>query len=363
MSLDSFSESYVVARAKFLAAASDAGAEICSYGRDDLRGIEGEQLACDVAVLGPPSADRAALSVIGTHGIEGFAGSAVLYRWLTEEHRNRRGENLKIVLVHAINPWAFSHKTRTTENNVDLNRNFIRDNVGYERANSAYDALAPYLHIDPSDARRSLAAYRAYKDHLERLGWHLENEMLEGQGNHPDGLFYAGRKPEWSNILFRRIVAEHLAAAKRIGFIDWHTGVGAFGEIVYLMFDQANAAEHAAAARWWGRAEQEKSAFKSGSTPKYRGLLSHAIRQELPDARIAGAVVEFGTADDYSIFRGDCLDRWVRFEGRDDPCAEQFREAYKDIMCPRDLSWRRMVLSEGPAILEKLIQGVSAWSE
>src|SRR5262245_5845984 len=360
--MDSFSESYAEARGKFLAAASDARATLYSYGRDDLKGSDGEPLACDVAVLGPAKADRVVLAVTGTHGIEGFAGSAVLHRWLVPRARVS-SDSVKIVLVHAINPWAFSHKTRTTENNVDLNRNFIRDNVGYERLNPGYDALAPFLHIDPSDARRSLAAYRGYKDHLDRNGWHLENEMLEGQSAHPNGLFYAGRAPEWSNLLFRTIVADHLAAARRIGFVDWHTGVGSFGEVVYLLFDQMDAAERAVAAHWWNRPEQEKSAFKSGSTPRYRGLLSHAIRQELPDATIAGGVVEFGTADEYAIFRGDCLDRWVRFEGRDDPDAEQFRDAYKDIMCPRDLSWRRMVLSEGPAIMDKLIAGVAGWRD
>ena len=77
--------------------------------------------------------------------------------------------------------------------------------------------------------------------------------MLEGQSHRPDGLFYAGKEPEWSNRLFRRIVNEHLAAAKTIGFVDWHTGVGSFGEIVYLMFDEKGSAEHAAAARWWDR--------------------------------------------------------------------------------------------------------------
>jgi Protein of unknown function (DUF2817) len=197
---DSFSESYVEARGKFLAAASDAGAALHNYGRDDLKGSDGERLACDVAVIGPADADRAVLAVTGTHGIEGFAGSAVLHRWLASRPQDAPPDDVKIVLVHAINLWAFSHKTRTSENNVDPNRNFI--------------------HIDPSDARRSLAAYRAYKDHLDRNGWQLENEMLEGQSAHPDGLFYAGKEPEWSNRLFRRIVNEHLAAASRIGFVD-----------------------------------------------------------------------------------------------------------------------------------------------
>lgn len=357
--MDSFSETYTEARGKFLAAATKAGARLHTYGRDDVTGLDGEALACDVAVLGPDNAERAAIAITGTHGVEGYAGSAVLHRWLTEHSTMR--DSVKIVLVHAINPWAFSHKTRTTENNVDLNRNFIRDNVGYARPNPGYDALAPFFVFDPTDARRSFEAYRGYRTYLERNGWHLENEMLEGQGAHPEGLFYAGSQPEWSNLLFRRIVKEHLAAAETIGFLDWHTGVGSFGEIVYLMFDAPDSAEHAAASRWWNRESEAKSAFHSGATPSYRGLLCQSIRQERPDARIAGAVVEFGTADDYAIFRGDCLDRWVRFEGRGHPEAALFREAYKDIMNPPDPSWRRMVLSAGPAIMDQLVAGVAGW--
>ena len=130
--MDSFTESYAEARGKFLAAALDAGARLHSYGRDDLKGSAGEPLLCDVAILGPENAPRAAIAITGTHGIEGFTGSAVLHRWLTSR-RSAQHNDVKVVLVHAINPWAFSHKTRTTENNVDLNRNFIRDNVGYQR--------------------------------------------------------------------------------------------------------------------------------------------------------------------------------------------------------------------------------------
>jgi len=161
--MDSFAESYAEARGRFLAAASDAGARIHTYRRDDLKGSDGETLACDVAVLGADHAERAAIAITGTHGIEGFAGSAVLHRWLTSG-RGAAAADVKVVLVHAINPWAFSHQTRTTENNVDLNRNFIRDNVGYQRENAGYDALSPFLHIDPTDAGAMDAALQWWRD-------------------------------------------------------------------------------------------------------------------------------------------------------------------------------------------------------
>jgi len=114
MMTDSFSDDYAEARGKFVAAARDAKARIHSYGRDDLRGKGGEPLACDVAVLGPDDAERAAIVITGTHGIEGYCGAAVLHRWLTSQPGNADIDGIKIVLVHALNSWGFSHKTRTT---------------------------------------------------------------------------------------------------------------------------------------------------------------------------------------------------------------------------------------------------------
>ena len=41
---------------------------------------------------------------------------------------------LGVVLVHGLNPYGFAHFTRTTENNVDLNRNFIDRSEGPPRS-------------------------------------------------------------------------------------------------------------------------------------------------------------------------------------------------------------------------------------
>jgi hypothetical protein len=74
-----------------------------------------------------------------------------------------------------------------------------------------------------------------------------------------------------------------------------------------------------------------------------------------------GAVIEFGTADDYAIFRADRLDRWLRFEGRTDPDHDQLREDYLNLCCPNDVAWRRLVLSKGPELIDQMVNGVLAW--
>lgn len=353
---NSFSSTFTEARQKFLEASAAAGARIFEYGRDDLSGRDGEYLACDVAMLGDADATSAALIISGTHGSEGYCGSAIQHRWLMD-CASAALEDIKVVLVHAINPWAFSHKTRATETNVDLNRNFLKPG-GFGHPNPSYDRLAPFLHGSAWGASDHSRAFQGYGAYLDAHGRQIENESWQGQGTRPDGIFYTGTGPEWSNLTFRRILAEHLSKASAIGVIDWHTGIGKYGEVVPLIFDDPSSEAFVAAASWWQLGHGREAAFKTGTAPKYDGLLFHAIRQELPTAWIAGGVLEFGTVDDYAIFRADRLDRWLRFEGKDDPDHDQMREDYLDACCPNDVAWRRFVLSKGPEIIDQMVNGI-----
>ncbi|MBA3911672.1 MAG: hypothetical protein C0524_17790 [Rhodobacter sp.] len=116
-------ESYVQARSQFRASAAGAGAEVFSYAQPDMTGLDGEDLSIDLALFGSPKAEQAAIVFAGVHGAEAFCGSAILQAWLAGGPPILP-DGVRLVLVHAANPRAFSHMTRTTENNVDLNRNF-----------------------------------------------------------------------------------------------------------------------------------------------------------------------------------------------------------------------------------------------
>ena len=83
----------------------------------------------------------------GTHGVEGYLGAAVQIRFLHELYlRNEKQQRLannpraaspsasnnkvrKILLIHAVNPHGMRHHRRTNENNVDLNRNVLSDEM------------------------------------------------------------------------------------------------------------------------------------------------------------------------------------------------------------------------------------------
>jgi predicted deacylase len=123
--LDCFAASYAEARAKFQLAVARAEGQLSTYVHPSARGPDGGSLAIDVACFGPADAARAFLIVSGTHGGEGYTGSAAQIALLGTGALARLPGDTRVVLLHAINPYGFAHRTRTTENNVDLNRNFV----------------------------------------------------------------------------------------------------------------------------------------------------------------------------------------------------------------------------------------------
>ncbi len=102
---------------------------------------DGEGLFTDVALLGR-SDGRAMLALCSaTHGVEGFAGSALQTGLLADGIGARLDPDTGLVLIHAINPYGFAHLRHANEDNVDLNRNFI-DHSKALPANPHYD-VAP----------------------------------------------------------------------------------------------------------------------------------------------------------------------------------------------------------------------------
>ena len=61
--------------------AHDAKARVHHYVHNEVVGKDGEPLSCDVAVLGNEDAAAAAIVITGTHGVEGYCGSAILHSW------------------------------------------------------------------------------------------------------------------------------------------------------------------------------------------------------------------------------------------------------------------------------------------
>src|SRR5690606_4607864 len=119
-----FSASYRQARSRFLEASRAIGASTREI-INPATGPAGETLATDLLRIGPANAERVLLTISATHGVEGYCGSGVQTGWLESGLWREVPAGIAQVIVHAINPYGFAWDRRVTEDNVDLNRNFV----------------------------------------------------------------------------------------------------------------------------------------------------------------------------------------------------------------------------------------------
>src|SRR4051812_19959122 len=231
-----FSQTYAEARGKFLDAARSAGAHLAHYRHDDAKGPEGEDLYLDVAVLGRIDAPNMMVVGCGTHGIEGFSGSAAQTAWMKEGGGKRIEHDTAMVFLHAHNPWGFAHKQRVTEENVDLNRNFV-DHARPYAPNPGYAMLHPDITPPRWNEQSIRGVFAALEAFRERHGEQAFSDAYNGgQYEHADGFFFGGHRAQWANDAFRKAIRTHVAHAKRAGIIDLHTGIGPFLDHVFLCF-------------------------------------------------------------------------------------------------------------------------------
>lgn len=358
-----FRPTYASARAAFLLAADTARARTDTLVNDVARAPDGSTLTTDVAILGPDDADQALLIVSGTHGPEGFSGSAAQIALLNQVAFSRKAPAIRMVLVHAINPWGFAHISRTTENNVDLNRNFIDWNAAPPE-NPLYAELHAALHIESWTAQALARADEGLEKWMAQHGQDTFVDVVaKGQYTHPDGIHYGGQGREWSNRALESIVARHLSKARRIGLIDWHTGLGERGQPFFLCFNERGGTAWDRACGWWGRDNIEtKAGFDGSARPNYSGLLFQGVQRFARQAEVTGAVIEFGTKSSAEMRRALQTDGYLRF-GVELPAGQRdaMREDVLDAFAPLSMNWKRSVLSHAMTIQEQAIQGVSAW--
>src|ERR1051325_1319045 len=121
MSFNFFAPDYFAARDAFLALARERGARVANHPLS-ARGPGGETLSIDTAYVGAREPRHLLVIVSGTHGVEGFAGSAMQCQWLAGIAPSQIPRDAGCLLVHALNAYGFAHLRRANEHNVDLNR-------------------------------------------------------------------------------------------------------------------------------------------------------------------------------------------------------------------------------------------------
>lgn len=311
------SATYADARAAFIAAASVAGGRNEAFAHPRT-GPNGEELAIDVAEVGPADAPHVVMVGSATHGVEGYCGSALQRHWL-EHHSAERPDDTRIVLVHALNPFGFAWVRRVNEDNVDLNRNFIDwsspppTNPGY---GEIADLLVPESWSEDEHARTTgqLLAIAA-----DRGMDHLQQVVSGGQYDHPTGLFYGGAGPVWSHRWLREHAPPLLEAAERVTIIDLHTGLGPWGHGELISHAGAGDPTYDRAVERW----PDVRSFHDGDSVS--ALLTGdwlGIAEELaPSAEVTPVAIEYGTVDLLLVVDALRADAWLHAHG--DPTGRE----------------------------------------
>ena len=356
---DHFSQSYAEARNKFLAAVDAAKLDVESHPHPML-GRDGELLAMDVALEGPKDAQALLIITSACHGVEGFCGSGVQTTLLHDAawHRAVRESGAAVLYIHALNPYGFSWWRRTTHENVDLNRNF-HDFSQPLPANPAYDQIAalvvPATWPPTPEVNAALAHYAA--EHGGEKG--LQTAITGGQHDHPEGLFYGGRNPTWSQVTLRHVLQRHGTRCRRLGWIDLHTGLGpsGVGERIFACRDDAAALQRARA--WWGPGVT--SIYDgSSSSAVLRGLMWLSAYEECAQAEYTAIALEYGTLPIMDMLQALRADQWLENHPE---AGEAQRRAIKqqtrDAFYTDTDEWKRRVIEQALEAAHQAVRGLA----
>ena len=327
---------YDESRRRFLRACADAGAEVTSFVHPDV-GLVGEPLAIDVASLGADDASAVLLLVSGTHGVEGFTGSALQHRWL-DAFAEERPEGVRVVLLHAFNPHGFSWVRRVNEDNVDLNRNFI-DWDEPPPANEDYGGIAHLLVPDAWDEDTQQSTTLALLAYAEEVGLaRLQEVVSGGQYSHPTGVFYGGAGPVWSHRWLVEHLAEVVGEATRVGIVDLHTGLGPWGHGELISHEGRGAPGYERGRAWWGdvRSMLDGESVSANLSGDWLG----AVDQLLPSAEVTAAALEFGTVDTITVLQSLRADAVLHGSGDPTgPGSEAVRAQVRAAFADDDPAW------------------------
>lgn len=382
--VDSFSNDYRTARDRFREAVSRLKIPVESH-VISAKGPQGESLSIDVATVGPQRCRHAVILSSGLHGVEGFIGSAVQLAWLSRLGSTAElPPSVRVILVHALNPFGFAWLRRWNESNVDLNRNFLTDRTflsgqEYRESLEAYDRLFSFLNParPPSpwepyslkavwriltegwSARSRLAAGKrppmfalgAIKD----LGLkELQKTLPVGQYQHKNGLFYGGDGPEETTAWLQERLPTWVDGAELTLHIDFHTGLGKHAEYKILIVEEKGSPKAQWVAERFG--EDVVEAWDGRTAYNANGTMAGYFSDRNAGGYYQCLTAEFGTYKGIRVLGALRAENQAHYHA--DPTSSNYKWAKRQVLeafIPAAADWREAVIEKSLGIVDRAI--------
>ena len=350
---DCISSTYREARAKFLLICENYRLNVDQNRNHAVRGVSGEALYTDIAVIGGADASKVLIISSGTHGVEGYCGSALQLYALEQGLHERIAADCVCYIVHAVNPYGFSYHRRVNEDNVDLNRNFI-DFTQPLPANPDYQNLKNFMaeHVRDIPGRTVQDAVSAY---MEKYGEQRYREAVtSGQYTDEADIYFGGRQAAWSNAIWKSFLNRAVLHATHVIHIDIHTGLGPYGKQTLIYTCDPAKPAFQMACECYGK----DNLLLPGAelTPNVNGPIAASFNHLSDKTHVIGVASEFGTValremlgtltDENSSWGADSSDS----DDRQD-MIDRMRQCF----CPDDPGWADDVWVQFDECLERSI--------
>ncbi|MEE2755039.1 MAG: DUF2817 domain-containing protein [Myxococcota bacterium] len=344
-----FSSSYSEARQRFIElVAREEG--IHTQLPIAARGPDGDSLSIDIGWFGSIQPTRAILHISGTHGVEGFAGSAIQLAAIANKVCVP-DDGDAIIFVHVLNPYGMAWLRRVNENNVDLNRNFLPDNAPYDGVSDGYKAMHSTLNPQ-SGPRFDFFLLRSLAKIIQHGYSTLKQAITEGQYVYPRGLFFGGKQLEEGPRTYLDWLEKSLGRVDSVCAIDVHTGLGKSGEDTLLIDAGKDDPSYQHLARIFGDriapwdADQSIAYQINGGHPA-------AVCRQLGSAEVDFITQEFGTIAGLKVLYALRQEnRWHQWGNGD--LKHSSKQGLLDAFRPDTDRWRASVLRRGIELLQQV---------
>ena len=327
----------------------------------------GTKIHTSVAWLGPKDAKTLLLIVSGTHGNEGWAGSAVQIDSLQRGVFNSLPDNTAVMMIHLINPWGCAWGRRENEDNADLFRDLIYYKPElYSNDTRFTDDLAAALSLTDYSPEGRAHSETLTDDFIRTNGEaELTNIMRAGQFRYPEAPCYNGGGISWSFRLFKDLVHRYLSQAKQVFCIDIHTAFGEYGDGILIPYYKPGGPDKAKfdyLQKTYGSEKLYVGGFDP-SIPSHPRMPYEIATDFIPGLEMIATGLEFGTYDwddglnlikymNYLFTKGDPLN----------PERPDLVEQYNKLCYPDKNDWREMVIVRGREVIDQTLAGMASYN-
>lgn len=315
-------------------------------------GPHGEALFSDSLWLGHADAGAVLVILAGTHGVEGFVGSAVQIDLLRQMGDVALGHDQALLLIHGLTPWGYAWCRRCDADGVDLNRNGVDFSAPLPE-NAAFEQLRPAFYQD--DAKRRWQRFQQFAEEHGRVA--LEQAISGGQYSDAQAPFFGGRAVAHGRKLCEQLISQYGLQQRRLAVIDIHSGLGpyGYGEIICDHAPESPAAD--TARRWYGDAVTLPLAGTGHSVPKL-GLLDY-LWHAVMDASSCYVTLEFGSYSTECLFEVLLQDHLLWAQPGTEASRRRHAEQMRRHFCPDDPAWRELVLFRARQVIGQALAGLA----